>query len=575
MKKFLALTFALLAGGCHSLTAPPQSVATGVEDEASPKAAVQVALQAPFTRESLYALLVAEMAGQRNRFDIALANYMQQAQATQDPGVAERAFRIAEYLGADQAALDASLIWARNDPTNMDARRAAAVRLARVGRYEESLVFMEEVLTQEGNSHFDFLALTAARTDEDTRAGLLKSFERLLQKYPNNAQLVFGKAILLQQDGRLEQALELLERQDKASRPVPSTLLHARILQDLDRTPDAVSVLKDSLSRTDDKRLRLAYARLLIEQDRLQDAIAEFSILLQQNPDDDDLRFSLALVCLEARAWKEAVVYLNELVQRGNHTNAAYFNLGRAYQELNEPQNALDAFEQVAPGSNEYLAAKSLQTRMLVQGGREQEATVLLGKARQAQPDYAVQLYLLEIEAYSDQGRTTPAWQLVQKAIQENPDDLNLLYTRAMLAERRDDLAQLEKDLRLIMSKDAENAMALNALGYTLADRTNRYDEALELIERAYRLNPDDPAILDSMGWVRYRRGDLKGAERWLSRAYQQYQDVEIAAHLGEVFWVQGKRDEAKAVWKQALELSPNDRVLRETLKRLTGTESL
>lgn len=571
MKKLLVLTLVLLAGGCHSLTPPPETAAPIQEEPSKPEASN--APQASFARDTLYSLLVAELAGQRNRFDIALANYVQQAQTTQDPVVAERAFRIAEYLGAEQAALDSSLVWARNARDNLDAQRAAAVQLARVGRYEESLVFMEEVLRRQGNSHFDFLALSAARTDPATRAGLLQSFERLLRKYPGNPQLVFGKAVLLQQDNRLEQALTLLENQDKLDRPVPSILLHARVLQELGRNNDALAVLKDSLSRNDDRRLRLAYARLLIEQDRLQDAIVEFSALLQQSPNDDDLRFSLALVCLEAQAWKEAIVYLEDLIQRGSHTNAAYFNLGRAHQSNGSNQKALQAYDQVAPGSNEYLAAKSLQTRLLVGSAREKEATALLNQARKNQPDYAVQLYLLEIEAYSDQDRLAPAWQLVQQATREFPEDLNLIYTRAMLAEQRDDLGMLERDLRFILEREPENAMALNALGYTLADRTARLDEALELIERAYRLNPEDPAILDSMGWVRYRRGDAKGAERWLSKAYEQFQDAEIAAHLGEVLWMQGKRPEARAIWSQAATQEPDNRLLREAIKRLTGSE--
>ena len=572
MKRILILTAILLAGGCQSSSPPPTAASSvSAEGEAAPKRATAPA--APFSRDSLYTLLVAEMAGQRNRFDIALANYVQQAQATQDPGVAERAFRIAEYLGADQAALDTALIWARNASDNLDAQRAAAVQLARAGRYEESLVFMEAVLRHQGDSHFDFLALSAAHTDPATRTGLLQSFDRLLRKYPDNPQLIFGKAILLQQDNRLEQALDLLEQQETKTRQVPSLLLQARVLQDLGRTDDALSLLKDSLKETDDRRLRLAYARLLIEQDQLKEAKGEFTVLLQQNPDDDDLRFSLALVCLEAQAWKEAIAYLNDLIQRDSHTSAAYFNLGRAYQAMGDNTQALQAYDQVPADSTEYLAAKSLQTRLLLAASKDKEASALLGRARQAQPDLSVQLYLLEIEAYSELDRLEPAWQLVQRALKEAPEDLNLIYTRAMLADQRGDLNQLEQDLRFIIGQEPENAMALNALGYTLADRALRLDEALELIERAYRLNQEDPAILDSMGWVRYRRGDLAGAERWLKKAYDQFQDPEIAAHLGEVLWVEGKRSDARIIWSQAAAQEANNRILRETLKRLTGTE--
>lgn len=528
---------------------------------------------ASFSRDTLYSLLVAELAGQRNRFDIALNNYVRQASATQDAGVAERGFRIAEYLGAEQAALDTAMIWAGNAPDSLDAQRAAAVQLARAGRYDESLEFMEKVLQGQGDTHFDFLALSAAQTDPDTRAGLLQSFDQLLAKHPENPQLTFGKAVLLQQDERPEEALALLEEQPASQQQIPSTLLQARLLQILDRGDEALPILEKSLRRhPEDKRLRLTYARLLVEQERLDDAMGEFATLVQQYPGDDDLRFSMALVCLEAQAWREAIVYLEELIERGSHVDAARFNLGRAWRELGEPEQALAAFAAVGPG-NEYLPAQLMQAELLFSLGRHQDASQLLTRAREQQPDYAIQLYLIEIEALSGQQQTEQAWQLIEQALQQFPDDLSLLYTRAMVAEKQGDLEQLEQDLRFIIEREPDNAMALNALGYTLADRTDRYSEALALIEQAFSLNPDDPAILDSLGWVNYRLGNLEQAEAQLRQAHQRFPDHEVAAHLGEVLWAAGKRREARAIWTEALKQQPDSPILRETLQRLTGSE--
>ncbi|WP_043307167.1 tetratricopeptide repeat protein [Pseudomonas sp. ML96] len=575
MNKSLALlTASLLLAGCQSLAPTPDGTPP-VEDAAASKAPVEPKQYASFSEETLYSLLAAELAGQRNRFDIALGNYVQQANATQDPAVAERAFRIAEYLGAEQAALDTALIWSKNAPDSVDAQRAAAVQLARAGRYDESMEYMEKVLQGQGDTHFDFLALSAAETDPDTRSGLLQSFDRLLQKYPENGQLLFGKALLLHQDGRAEEALELLEAHDASQEEIPPLLLRARLLQGLNRGKEALPLLEKGIEKhPEDKRLRLAYARQLVELKRLDEAKSEFAGLVQRFPEDDDLRYSLALVCLEAQAWDEASVYLEELVARNAHADAAHFNLGRIYEQRGDQESALIEYALVGPG-DDFLPAQVRQTEILFEQDRAAEAGSRLARSRESQPDYAIQLYLIESEALANRQRHDEAWQVISKALEQFPGDTNLLYTRAMLAEKRDDLPGLEKDLRTIIEREPDNATALNALGYTLADRTTRYDEAKALIERAYQLNPDDAATLDSLGWVNYRLGNLEDAERYLRAALAKYPDHEVAAHLGEVLWAQGKQREARKVWAGALEAAPDSPILRSTLQRLTGSEKL
>jgi len=343
----------------------------------------------------------------------------------------------------------------------------------------------------------------------------------------------------------------------------------------MERNDEALPLLEKGIEKhPDDKRLRLTYARLLVAEDRLEDAKGEFASLLQQYPNDDDLRFSLALVCLEAKAWKEAIVYLEELVERGSHSDAAHYNLARAYEELGDNSSALIEYALVGPG-NDYLPAKARQSELLFKQQRSAEASESLRQARDSQPDYAIQLYLIEAEAWSEQNNNERAWQVIQQALEQFPEDLNLLYTRAMLAEKRDNLELLESDLRFILEREPDNAMALNALGYTLADRTTRFAEAKQLIEQAHQLNPQDPAILDSLGWVNFRLGNLDEAERLLRQAMQQFPDHEVAAHLGEVLWAQGKQQEARKLWREALKQQPDSAILRSTLLRLTGAETL
>ena len=568
----LLLAFVFLSG-CQALApvstdgTPPVADSTAAPEK--PK------VYSSFSEETIFSLLSAELAGQRNRYDIALDNYVTQAINTQDPGISERAFRIAEYLGADQAALDSALIWARNAPEDLEAQRAAAIQLARSGRYDDSMVYMEKVLQGQGDTHFDFLALSAADTDQDTRDGLMNSFDRLLQRHPNNGQLIFGKALLLQQNGDSQGALSLLEKNPPEAGEVAPILLRARLLQSLNRGDEALPLLEKSIRQyPDDKRLRLTYARLLVEQDRMDDAKTEFSSLVQQYPDDDELRYSLALVCLEAKAWEEAKGYLEDLIARDSHVDSAHLNLGRIAEERSDPQGALIEYAQVTPGS-EYLPAQLRQADILMENGRSVEAQNRLAKERDEQPDYAIQLYLIEVETLAANKHEDRAWSVLDKALKQYPDDLNLLYTRAMQAEKRNDLAQMERDLRQIIKRDPDNAMALNALGYTLSDRTTRYDEAKTLIEQAHQLSPEDPAVLDSLGWVNFRLGNLDEAERYLRQALERFPDQEVAAHLGEVLWANGKQREAKQIWGKFLKEQPDSPILRSTIKRLTGSETL
>ncbi|MDF3161165.1 tetratricopeptide repeat protein [Pseudomonas proteolytica] len=574
MNRSSALLLALaFLGGCQSM-APVSSQSPAPVEDSTP-APEKPKVYSSFSEETVFSLLSAELAGQRNRFDIALDNYVTQAINTQDPGISERAFRIAEYLGADQAALDTALIWAKNAPDDLEAQRAAAIQLARAGRYDDSMVYMEKVLQGKGDTHFDFLALSAADTDQDTRDGLMKSFDRLLQKHPSNGQLVFGKALLLQQDDEPQAALKLLEQNPPEEGEIAPLLLRARLLQSLNRGKEALPLLQKSIKKyPDDKRLRLTYARMLVEQDRMEDAKVEFASLVQQYPDDDELRYSLALVCLEAKAWEEAKGYLEELIARESHVDSAHLNLGRIAEERDDPQGALIEYAQVGPG-NDYLPAQLRQADILMNNGRTDEAEKRLAAARDAEPDYAIQLYLIQAETLSANNQGERAWKILAQALLQYPDDLNLLYTRAMQAEKRNDLAQMEKDLRLIIKRDPDNAMALNALGYTLSDRTTRYAEAKVLIEQAHQLNPEDPAVLDSLGWVNYRLGNLDEAERLLRQALERFPDQEVAAHLGEVLWAKGNQREARQIWAKFLKEQPDSPILRSTIKRLTGSETL
>ena len=179
-----------------------------------------------------------------------------------------------------------------------------------------------------------------------------------------------------------------------------------------------------------------------------------------------------------------------------------------------------------------------------------------------------MQLVMIEAQLLSDRGLEQEVLAFLDEVLVDQPENIDLLYFRAMTGERFDRLDVLEYDLRRILEIDPENADALNALGYTLTDRTDRHEEALLLIEEALALKPDEPAFIDSMGWVQYRLKNYEVAIEYLRRALSLFQNDEVAAHLGEVLWITGEKTEAREVWNKALELAPESEILQDVMRR-------
>ena len=196
------------------------------------------------------------------------------------------------------------------------------------------------------------------------------------------------------------------------------------------------------------------------------------------------------------------------------------------------------------------------------------EARKLIRELPEAEPRDAAMKYQAEAQLLRDAHQTEEAYKVMQEATKRFPEDSDLLYDQAMLAEKLQRFVEAETQLRKTMELAQDNPNAFNALGYSLADRGVRLDEARQLIKKALELRPADPFIVDSMGWLEFRSGNLTEAARLLSSAYQTRPDAEIAAHLGEVLWAQGKKDDALRTWQEASKRDPDNETLKETLKR-------
>ena len=246
---------------------------------------------------------------------------------------------------------------------------------------------------------------------------------------------------------------------------------------------------------------------------------------------------------------------------------AAYY-LGQIADDRGDSVAAIGYLRQVTAGEQLIAAQIRVAQLLLKQGGGMGAAREHLQTAARRHPAGEMQFVLAEAQMLRDAGRDAEALEILDRVLKQQPDQADVLYDAAMLAEKLGQVDVMERNLRRVMALKPDNAHAYNALGYTFADRNIRLDEARQLLDKALSLAPEDPFILDSMGWVLYRQGDLQGALNHLQKAYGKKQDAEIAAHLGEVLWVLGRQDDARVLWREALKRHPGNAELTAVIKK-------
>lgn len=539
-----------------------------------PKQPVNSKIYRPLPKDSLNNLLIAEFAERRGQFDLALNNYVSEAKKTKDIEVIKRTYQIAHYLNNDHQQLNMALLWVFETPYDIDANRAAAIELIKNDRNNEAMIYLLKVLAS--SQQLDFLNIANNNLSKKAHQNLISSLDNLLITHPNNVQLIYSKTILLTEIGANEQALTSLQTLPKDQQQLSAiVLLKVYLLQNIGKPNEALYILQEHIKNdTHNKELRLSYAQQLINQGKLVEAKHQFAELIKQYPDEEELRFGYALICIENKEWDEAIKYLKEMISNGIDSDNIYFYLASAYNEKGDKESAFYNYTLVKSGENHLLAIIN-SAKILFDKKQYTEAKQLLIIARKQNPEYDIALYLFEIEQLININYIDQAWQLVNSALINKPNNTDLLYCRSIVAERSNDLRQAEKDLRYIIKLQPNNATAINALGYILVNRTTRYNEALTLIQQAFNLDPGSPAILDSLGWVNYKLGNLVTALNLLQQAYAKYPDPEVAAHLGEVYWQQGQQQQAKTIWLKALNDNPKNTPLMETIFRLTGKKDL
>ena len=523
----------------------------------------------PFPDDSLYPLLVAEIALRRRDYHTALRHYMELAPRLRDPEISAQAARLAQYLRQDEEAMAATALWVELEPDNRIARLALANLQARRGMRTEALAQMAVVARAGGAPNFSALARGFEQLDRTDQDQLLAGVDALREEFPGNTQLLVCKSLMLAAQGRREQALQELQPVfDTEPGQSQALVLDASLRQELDLKQGIHDRIKAALrEQPEQDQLRLQYARLLTRTD-LSEARRQFQLLLDNSPDDLDLLLSLALIQRDLGELDAAHDKLERLLELDPGRSEADYLLGQIAEQQQRYQDALKHFMRIPPGPN-FINANRRLGRMLLGAGHREQHSEHFGKLRDQYPHLQAQLFVLEVESLHNQRLYVFSTEVLDRALSALPEQTDLQYLRSIAWEKQGNLARMEADLRAILLREPDNATVLNALGYTLANRTRRYREAQQLIERALQLEPDEPAILDSFGWVRYRLGDREQALEYLRRAYGMFPDPEVAAHLGEVLWSMGRADEALDIWKTALSESPEHEIVLETMQRL------
>lgn len=519
----------------------------------------------------LFHYLVAEVAAQRGEFQLAYNHYLHAALLAGDGYAAKRAAQIAVFL-KDQAATEkAANRWVKISPNSIQARNTAAIVNFRAGNRKAALDNMQALVDIANVRNRDgFLILAVSLAKEKQAESALKLYETFMASHQQNAKALYAYAFLLTAHQKYGQVIEVLQKSISLDTDwVKPKLLMVRVLIEHKGPAEAIEYLESVLPQhADSTDLRLVYAKMLVSEDKRK-AYEQFEIILDANPSSEDVIAALGVLAVQLEDLSLAKKWWRRLLEIGDRENRseAAFQLGQL-EELGGDKRTAEKFYLMVKDGKYKIDARIRLARIQAELGNIDSARDVLKQLRVLEPEHLVEYYLTEAQILHEHAPQEEVFALYETALATKPGDLELIYSRGIYAADQGLIAAAERDFRAILEKSPDDADALNALGYTLANQTDRYAEAYKLIKRAFALKPDNAAILDSMGWVYYRLGNLENAEKFLQQALAKQNDDEIAAHLGEVLWMMGKRVQARSIWTKALDDFPDSKMLAEVLGR-------
>jgi tetratricopeptide (TPR) repeat protein len=521
----------------------------------------------------LYEFLLAEIAAQRGNVGLAAQAYADLAKRTRDPRIARRATEISVFARMGNAAIESARVWHETEPNSPRPLQALSGLLVSAGRFDEALPYIRKQLAGTaagGGAGESFMQLNRTLVNAKDKSAALVLVQRLTEDYPQLAQARFALAQAAAAADQGELALKEIRRaQELKPDWEAAVLLEAQFLQSGSGAASLERLSRYLQRYPNSREVRLSYARALVADRRYADARIEFQKLIADFPANTDVIYAVALLSLQLSDYGPAESNLKRLLELDYADKATVqLYLGQIAEEQKNYPEALRRYGEVDHG-DQYLPAQIRYAQVLARQGRLAEARAHLQQLSASGNQQRVQLVLAEAQMLRDANQSKEAFTLVERALESLPENPDLLYDYAMLAEKIERFDVLESSLKKLIELRPDHAHAYNALGYTFADRNLRLAEARELIEKALKLAPEDFFIIDSMGWLLYRMGNLDESVKYLQRAFAGRADPEIAAHLAEVLWASGKRAEAEKILGEAAQKHPNNETLNATIKRL------
>ncbi len=521
--------------------------------------------------ELLFEFLFGEIAGQRGNLGIATEAYVDMAKRTRDPRIVQRALDIALFSGNVTASLEMAKLLTEIDPNSIKAKQTLSALLAHSGSIDEARPNIEKLLAQQTGENLDkgLLQLNNLFARQSDRQAVLSAIQSVTKPYLDHPEAHYAISIAAWRAGQMELAQE---EADKAASMRPgwemAALLKMQILEQADKNR-VQPFLKDFLAQyPKSQEVRLNYAKFLVSEKKYAEAREEFDELKKTFPENREVAFAVGLLSLQLGDVDSAISDFKKLLDQGyQNTDLVRYYLGQSYELKKNPVEAEKWYNAVEKG-NQYLAAKVRVAVLMKEQGNLAGARSYLHNIPTSNEAEKVFIIQAEAQMLHDSGNYREAYAVLDRGLAKFPDSPNLLYDQAMAAEKLGKIRETEKSLNKLIRIQPDFAQAYNALGYTLVEHTTRYKEALPLLEKALNLSPQDPYTLDSMGWLQFKMGNVPSSIDYLKRAYAGRRDPEIAAHLAEVLWVQGKHEDAKKLLQSSLKENPGNEVLIKSLKK-------